>query len=331
MKKVTWIKISHSRKYGGQAYADKVQELVRKNFDFEEIKVSTPENYFRYFKPLYWMWEISRIKGCSDLWVMDSFIAVAFANFNKMKGKKAILIHHIDHSVFPIALRPTFYLLEKVFHIKAKKADVIITVSEYWKSYFLKKGYKDVKLIHNSFDGQDFDFSKEEIESFKKKHDFDKRSIIYIGNCLKAKGVVESYNALKELDVNLVTSGEQIVSLPVKNFNLGYRDYLKLLKASLVVVTMSKFKEGWCGTAHEAMLCKTPVIGSGKGGMQELLEGSKQIVCSDFKDLRKKVQYLLKNHNIRTKMGKDGFNYAKNFTREKFNESWMDLINKILR
>ena len=45
-----------------------------------------------------------------------------------------------------------------------------------------------------------------------------------------------------------------------------------LLQAASVAVTMSKFNEGWCRTAHEAMLCKTPVVGSGMGGMGELLE-----------------------------------------------------------
>ena len=64
-----------------------------------------------------------------------------------------------------------------------------------------------------------------------------------------------------------------MINIPVVNLSLNYKEYLCLLKASSVVVTMSKFKEGWCLTAHEAMLCKTPVIGSGKGGMRELLEG----------------------------------------------------------
>jgi len=96
-----------------------------------------------------------------------------------------------------------------------------------------------------------------------------------------------------------------------------------------LVVTMSKFKEGWCRTAHEAMLCKTPVIGSGLGGMKELLEGGKQIVCPDFNSLREKVEYLLNNPGVRKKIGEDGFNFAKNFTFEKFKKDWIDLIKKL--
>jgi len=97
-----------------------------------------------------------------------------------------------------------------------------------------------------------------------------------------------------------------------------------------MVIAMSKFKEGWCRTAHEAMLLKTPVIGSGLGGMQELLIGGKQIVCKDFKDLKTKVQDLLGNPRLREKMGQDGYNFAKEFTLERFEREWLNLIEEIL-
>ena len=54
----------------------------------------------------------------------------------------------------------------------------------------------------------------------------------------------------------------QNFSLPVQCFCLSKQDYLRLLKACDLVITMSKVREGWCRVAHEAMLCQTPVIGS---------------------------------------------------------------------
>ena len=83
-------------------------------------------------------------------------------------------------------------------------------------------------------------------------------------------------------------------------------------------------------TAHEAMLLKTPVVGSGMGGMKELLKGGKQIICTDFKELKNKVEYLLNNSEERKKIGEMGYNYAKNFTIDGFKKEWLDLINKIL-
>jgi glycosyltransferase involved in cell wall biosynthesis len=107
---------------------------------------------------------------------------------------------------------------------------------------------------------------------------------------------------------------------------LGYRDYLLLLKSAEVVITMSKFLEGWNITAHEAMLCKTPVIGSGKGGMRELLEGGRQIICEDFSRLPEMVELAIRESE---RLGNDGFEYAKNFTRERFRESWQTLVGDL--
>lgn len=52
--------------------------------------------------------------------------------------------------------------------------------------------------------------------------------------------------------------------------------------------------------------------------MRELLEGGKQIICSDFKLLREKVEYLLNHPEIREEFGQNGYNFAKIFTLEKF-------------
>ena len=88
---------------------------------------------------------------------------------------------------------------------------------------------------------------------------------------------------------------------------------------------MSKFKEGWNRTTHEAMLCKTPVIGSGLGGMRELLEGGSQAICEDFNDLKEQVSYALDH----PEMGEKGFEFAGQFTVEKFNAEWVRLIESV--
>jgi len=93
-----------------------------------------------------------------------------------------------------------------------------------------------------------------------------------------------------------------------------------------VVLAMSKFKEGWCRSAHEAMLLKTPVIGSGSGGMLELLKGGEQIVCRDFTNLRKHVEYTL----LHPDMADKGYVFAKNFTMERFQRDWIQFIKQLL-
>jgi glycosyltransferase involved in cell wall biosynthesis len=151
--------------------------------------------------------------------------------------------------------------------------------------------------------------------------------VVYIGNCRKNKGVVEVHEVLKGRGYMLVTSGTPEITLPCPNFDLSYRDYCLLLKTSSVVVTMSKFREGWCRTAHEAMLCKTPVIGSGSGGMAELLEGGKQYICRDISELPALVEAAI---GKRDAMGEDGYRFARELTIERFEGQWLDLVEEVL-
>jgi glycosyltransferase involved in cell wall biosynthesis len=329
-KKIGWIEIS-SKKYGGVAYNEEARKILGKSFNVELIlKEARIFRNIRYFKIPESLFLLIMMKGEKDIWIRD-FYSTLTLNKKKTKGKNMAMIHHIDSAIFPPVFKIFFVILEKFFYRNLRKIDFIITVSEYWEKHFLEKGYKNVFKIYNGFNLSDFHITEKEMSDFRKKYGLSEKPIIYLGNCQKQKGVVESYKELKDLDVIFVTSGQQKVKIPATNLDLEYKDYLKLLKASLLVITMSKMKEGWCRTAHEAMLCKTPVIGSGLGGMRELLDGGNQIICPDFKNLKKEVECLLGHPDAREKMGESGYNFAKNFTQERFEKSWLDLINKILK
>jgi len=329
MKKIKWIEIS-SKRYGGMLYNEQARKVLSKHLDLELVNLESKYfKNFRYLKIPESFVYLLKLKGKKDLWVRDFYSTITLP-LDKTKGKNLVLIHHLDFSGFPLIARPFLNLMNKLFFYRnLKKADAIAVISEYWKSYFLKKEYTNVYKIYCGFDLNDFRISDQEISEFKKKHKLDEKPIIYLGNCQKAKGVIDAWRALKGLNVHLVTSAKRQVKIPALNFNVSYRDYLKLLKASSIAVTMSKFKEGWCITAHEAMLLKTPVIGSGLGGQRELLEGGGQIICQEFKSLKGKVEYLLNYPKMRKKLGEDGYNFAKNFTLENFEKEWLSLIKKI--
>lgn len=139
---------------------------------------------------------------------------------------------------------------------------------------------------------------KKDKERFKRQYGFNDKPLIYLGNCLKKKGVVETYNSLKYIDAYFVTSGNKDVELPIPNLTLSFEEYRLLLAASDIVITMSLFKEGWNRVAHEAVLCGTPVIGSGKGGMEELLMMSEQTISTSFEDLPHHVNRILEDKPI---------------------------------
>lgn len=319
------------KRTGGVAYINQVKEALSGEFDLEEINLEAKRfkkrRYLKFLESFYYLF---KLKGEKDLWIRD-FYSTLLLSKEKTKGKNLALIFHIDFLRFPLFSKAPLFLLEKLFFYRQlKKVDVIVVISEYWKNYFLKKGHKKVYKIYCGFDLNNFNIKDQEVLEFKQKYKLERKPIIYLGNCQKPKGVVDSYRALLNLDVHFVTSGKQRVKIPALNFDVDYGEYLKLLKASTIAITMSKFKEGWCMTAHEAMLCKIPVIGSGMGGMKELLQEGGQIVCTDFKKLKNKVDYLLNNSEEREKIGNMGYSYAKDFTMERFNQEWKDLVNKIL-
>lgn len=330
MKKIGLPQIFFKRQ-GGVVYRKMVIETLSGHFDVESMdfssKIFKKIRYLRIPESLIYL---LNLKGKKDLWIRDFYSTITLRK-NRTIGKNLSLIFHVDFSGFPLLSRLPFYILEKLlFYWQLKRVDAIVTISEYWKNYFIERGYRNVYKIYCGFDLNSFNISDSEVSDFKRKYNLQYKPIVYLGNCQKPKGALDSYRALKDLNVHFVTSGKQRVKIPALNFDVGYREYLKLLKASTMAITMSKFKEGWCMTTHEAMLCKTPVIGSGMGGMKELLEGGKQIICTDFKELRNKVEYLLKNSEKREEIGKMGYNYAKDFTLERFKKEWLDLINRVL-
>ncbi|MDO8577330.1 MAG: glycosyltransferase [Candidatus Wildermuthbacteria bacterium] len=323
-KTITWVNFP-IRRSGGFAYGALAREVLASEYEVELKDFSFDSIKIRSLKPFLWFFYLMRLwfKKPRSAWIRDDIMGAIVPLWTRKKN--ILLIYHIDPTVFPGFFRIFYKLAEKFIYWNARKADAIVTISDYWQQYFLKKGFRNVHKIYWAFAVQEQAIGEAEIAEFKKKFHLEDKPIVYLGNCQKEKGVVEAYEALKGLPAHLVTSGKPMVQLPALNLDLSHREYLCLLKASFVVLTMSKFKEGWCITAHEAMLSGTPVIGSGLGGMRELLEGGNQMVCEDFGLLRERVEYFLQNPDARSAMGRKGYEYAKNFSLERFKKEWFDL------
>jgi glycosyltransferase involved in cell wall biosynthesis len=319
--KIGWIEVL-KKMHGETVYTSMAQSALSAHHHIEIINVGL-DRFQAHLYPLV-LSRLCRISGEKDLWLRN-FDSVVTMPFDRTRGNNIAMIFHIDHSFQPAFFKPFLRIEENIFYRHLKKVDAIVTISKYWQDHFMERGYSNVYLIYNAFEMSSFDFGEEELLMFKKRSNLGEAPILYLGNCQRIKGVVEAYEQLKDLKVQLVTSGRKEVGLPILNLNLDYRDYLLLLKSSSVVITMSKFKEGWNRTAHEAMLCKTPVIGSGLGGMKELLEGGKQIVCDDFNDLKERVSYALEHPEL----GEAGLEFARRFTVKRFNDEWVRLVGRL--
>lgn len=326
---IGWIEIS-LKQYGGNLYNAQARDALSKEFDVELVNLEAKVlGYFRSLKLAESLLRLLTLSGKKDVWVRD-FYSILTMPFDRTQGKQIAMVHHVDFSGFPLFARFIFYFLEKLFYYNLKKTDAIITVSEYWKQHFLQMGYQRVYKISNGFDLSEYKITDKEVEKFKKQYDLEGKPIIYLGNCQKIKGVGEVYKILQDLDVHLVTSGKRMVKIPARNLEIGRREYFKLLKASTVVLAMSKLKEGWGRTAHEALLLGTPVIGSGSAGMRELLEGGDQVILEEFTNLREKVEYLVMHPELQKELGEKGYAFAKDFTLERFEREWIQFVKQLL-
>jgi len=258
-----------------------------------------------------------------DLWIRGN-IAVAAMTNRSIRRKNIALLHHLD--IFEIGNYWINRGFARLFLENARKCDCVVVVANFWKEYLQSHGIKRIIVIPNAFEVEAFAVKKEQVYNFKKKHSLLDKPVIYIGNCQESKGSAEVYEILKSMDVHLVSSGVRQIDLPVRTFELSYSEYVLLLSACDVVITMSKFLEGWNRVAHEAMLARTPVIGSGAGGMRELLEGGGQIICKKIQKLREHVHFALANA---ASLGNAGYAFASKFTVQRFSESWLRLVESL--
>ncbi|NQU07322.1 MAG: glycosyltransferase family 4 protein [Candidatus Abyssubacteria bacterium] len=309
---------------GGKAYRKALCDALARKYDVEIFDVSGGRGLIPSVR-LRRMKSIACISERKDVWIRD-FSPVVGMSVRHNPGKNIALFHHL----YTVGEETDMLdrVFEALFRRNVRRCDRVVAVSNFWRDYLCGLGLTDVRVIRNGLDPSRFVFDPKEVKAFREKHRFSDSPIIYIGNCRRDKGVVEVYEALKDQNYQLVTSGEPEVDLPCRNLNRPYDEYLLLLKASSAAVTMSRFREGWCRTAHEAMLCNTPVIGSGTGGMAELLKGGNQVICRDISELPHLVRDVI---GRRKSLGKEGYRFASSFTMERFEKQWTDLIEEVVR
>jgi glycosyltransferase involved in cell wall biosynthesis len=311
---------------GGNVYQKMIIEALSKTHTVRSFKVF-PQRLSKMRRPriLMKIMYLNMGERSINLWIRNPYGVMGMGFHEKNKPHIALFFHR-DYDAIPNQWLSR--ILDLLFWKNVWKCDEVVVISQYWKDFLEARGLPQVRVISYGFDLSNFHFQPDNVAGFKKRFSLTGKPIIYLGNCQETKGVREAYLSLKDSPYHLVTSGTKEVDIPVPNLELNYEDYLLLLRSASVVLTMSKFLEGWNITAHEAMLCRTPVVGSGKGGMRELLEGGHQIICQDFSTLPGLVEYAMKN---REALGEKGFNFAKQFTKEKFESEWLNLIEQYHR
>jgi len=237
------------------------------------------------------------------------------------------MVHHLDYARLRSTPRHRIYAARLLRRLR--RADAVVTVSAFWKAELERVGCRRVHVVHNAFDPAEFEFEPGEVAAFRRAYGLpEDRPLVYVGNAIRVKGVEEVYEALKGEGYALVMTGRhRDTDVPVRWLRLPRRDYLRLLAACDVVVCMSRLLEGWNRVAHEAMLCGTPVVGSGVAGMGELLAGGGQMVLKDAASLPEAVRAALAQ---REALGRAGRRFAEQFDTASFACAWVALIEGTL-
>lgn len=320
---MTVLSLQTSRaRYGGGIYERYLHEALAPRGDLEVVcPVPALEGRLKYLGAAGFFGNLFQIGRRSD--VRCSIRALETAFLLPKNTRNIIVAHHYDRRG---SHGPASALQWLAFHNllqQRREVAALVVVSAYWERFFRDLGFAKIVRIYNPFDLPAYDLDGSEIEAFKAQHGLTGKPIVYLGNAQKKKGTDRAYAALRHLDAHLVTSGPKQLAVPTRHLDLDHRGYIALLHASSVAVTMSQFREGWNRVAHEAMLCRTPVVGSGLGGMSELLEGGGQIVCPDFAELPGCVERALRD---REPLGTRGRAFAQGFGLDRFEAAWRALV-----
>lgn len=307
---------------GGNAYDVQSALALSKHFNvvIDPYTIRKSESVFSYW------WRLRNYKAAANLVILEPY-PIVFGNRTKSQLSIAV-IHHIDHSIAKRSLFHRWYFHQLIK--KVQKCNAVVTVSEHWRNYFSSHNCSNVSVIYNSFNPDVYNVSSSNEREYRLKHNIplDKK-IVYIGNAIRQKGVVEVYEALKKSDYHLIMTGprNRVPELNVHYLNLKRADYLQLLKISSVVICFSLMEEGWNRIAHEALLSGTPVIGSDSGGMTELLSKAGQTIVREQNEIKSAVEKVLSQREHFSKLGLD---YVKQFDTNYFEKAWLDVLNSVV-
>lgn len=310
----------HDPRYGGSVYESEALAAIASRFD-TKIADARRTGVASRWRSLGLARGFER-RCTADLWLRPDLAAIAAS---QQEAKKSIaVIHHVDPGTgrVPGAGR----LLARQLRSSLRRVSAIVVVSDYWKRFLLNWDLDRIHVIYNGFDTTAYHSTEPERIDLKLRLGLDlNKPLIYVGNAQRQKGIERALSELPQSQYQLIATGLSDSSVPVPTIYLGQRDYRILLGAADLVLALSTMPEGWSRTAHEALLAGTPVIGSGSGGMGELLHSTGQKLCSPDEPLQAAVDAVLADQYPVTRQAR---HYAESFDRTRFRNEWVNLARR---
>ncbi|MDQ3098185.1 MAG: glycosyltransferase family 4 protein [bacterium] len=182
-------------------------------------------------------------------------------------------------------------LFAKVTRWTFNKADRILSLLNHSKTELVKLGVAADKIVpYTYWINQEIFSPKDKIESKQKlMWNINQSHVLFVGRIFEKKGINELLEAAQllrdnpEIKIHIAGTGpleEKVREAAQKNTNINFigkivnTDLPKYYQAADVFIIPSTHEEGAGRVIMEALSCGTPVIGSNRGGIPEILDSS---------------------------------------------------------
>ncbi len=348
------------RKTGIAKYSLKILEELKKSKEFEIVEYVGERAKFDFSKvknnfarrALYFFWlnflfPIILKKDRIDVLFSPNFIAPVI-----MPCKSIVVVHDAS----PFAMEECFdrstITFSRMIKYSAKKADAIITPSEFSKKDVIKNlklpAEKIFPIHHGIEQGKCANVSEKDILLFRKKFGLKEKTAVFVGAIEKRKNIK---NILKAAEI-LRKKGKNFTILLIGKEGFGFEEIKKLhetlglegcvtfagyledkevlaaYKASDVLLYPSLY-EGFGLPILEAMSCGTPVITSNCTSMPEVGgDAAMYVNPKSPEEIARAVEKIFESEKLKKELSAKGIERAKFFTWEKSVEKTIQVIIK---
>lgn len=288
----------------------------------------------------------------SDITHFFNYIVPPFVH-----GKKVVTVHDMVYKAFPETVRGrTRFMLEAGLKRSMKRADIIVTDSEFSKSEIIKyfPQHRDkIRVVPCGADLERFRpcNDKERIAEVKKSLEIEGDYFLYLGTIEPRKNLerlISAYAAFAKKAGDdapkLVLAGgkgwlDHGIYSRVEKLGLSGRvlftkyvpseDMQPLMCGALAFVFPSLY-EGFGMPPLEAMACGVPVLTSGEASLPEVT-GDCAVICDayDCKSIARGLYRLYTDKELRSELSRRGPERAKSFTWERSAKMLMDVYREL--
>ncbi|WP_024861070.1 glycosyltransferase family 4 protein [Ruminococcus flavefaciens] len=288
----------------------------------------------------------------SDITHFFNYIVPPFVH-----GRKVVTVHDMVYKTFPETVRGrTRYMLDTGLKRSMKRADLIVTDSEFSKSEIIKyfpKWESKIRVVPCGVDLERFRPCTEpqRIPEVKKSLEIEGEYFLYVGTIEPRKNLerlMTAYAAFaKKAGENapkLVLAGgkgwldkgiySRVEKLGMEK-NIIFTKYVPsedmnpLMCGALAFVFPSIY-EGFGMPPLEAMACGVPVLTSGEASLPEVT-GDCAVICDayDVKSIAQGLYRLYSDEKLRKELSRRGLERAQGFTWERSAKMLMDVYREL--